>query len=82
MSEEIDSKEAAEEKKSHPEYILVEMDIGALVNETLQTEMILFDPPVANYTITADTDPNAPKGAKARAIYINAKTRFDRVDNP
>ena len=82
MSEEIDSKEAAEVKKSHPEYILVEMDTGALVNETLQTEMILFDPPVANYTITADTDPKAPKGAKAKAIYINAKTRFDRVEKP
>ena len=72
MTQEVDIKEAAEVKKTNPEYILAEFDSGALVNETIHRGMILFDPPV----VDADTK---EEGSKAKAIVVDG-IRFDRIE--
>ena len=78
MEQEVDKKEAAKIKKTNPQYILVETDTGALINETIETRMILHDPPVADQTITAEVDKKAKKDKKATAIVVK-DIKFTRV---
>ena len=78
MEEEVNKKEAAKIKKTNPQYILVETDTGALINETIESRMILHDPPVADQTITAEVDNKAKKDIKAAAIVIK-DIKFARV---
>ena len=73
MNEEVDKKEAAKIKKKTPNYILFETDSGATVNETKDSKMVLFDPPVAYYPVEPQYDKD-----KVKAILVK-DLKFDRV---
>ena len=47
------------------------MDTGALVNETIYAEMVMFDPPVVGTTITVKMDDKNKKDSKAKVIVAN-----------
>lgn len=80
MTQEVDAKEADKIRKTHPEYILAEMDTGALVNETIYTSMVLFDPPVTGNTVTVKMDDKSKKDSKANVIVIDDVVQFNRVE--